>query len=357
MNYKNILITGGAGFVGSNLALRLKKEYPDVQIIVLDNLMRRGSELNLPRLKKAGIEFVHGDIRNKEDLRFSEKIDLILECSAEPSVLAGTEGSPEYVINTNLMGTINCLEVARAHKADFLFLSTSRVYPVDEINKLDYKETETRFEIEDKQNIPGASSLGFNEEFPLGNARSFYGATKLCSEFLIREYMAAYGIRAVINRCGVITGPWQMGKIDQGVAVLWMARHAWANKPLSYIGYGGMGKQVRDLIHIDDIFEVVKIEIENMDDHNGEIYNIGGGLSNSLSLQEMTKLCQEITGNTIEISSILEDRPNDVRSYITDCRKFQNKTGWKTKKDARQTLRDIYEWIEENKKDLESILN
>lgn len=357
MNYKTILITGGAGFVGSNLALKLKQEYSDVQIIVLDNLMRRGSELNLPRLKKAGIRFVHGDIRNKEDLHFGEKIDLILECSAEPSVLAGTEGSPEYVINTNLMGTINCLEVARAHKADFLFLSTSRIYPVDEINKLSYKEAETRFEIEDSQIVPGVTSLGFNEDFPLGNTRSFYGATKLCSEFFIKEYMAAYGMKAVINRCSVITGPWQMGKIDQGVAVLWVARHIWANKPLSYIGYGGTGKQVRDLIHIDDIFEVVKIEIENISEHNGETYNIGGGLSNSLSLQEMTKLCQKITGNTIEIGSVSEDRPNDVKAYITDCRKFENKTGWKIKKDVRQTLTDVYEWIEENKKDLEAILN
>jgi CDP-paratose 2-epimerase len=357
MNYKTILITGGAGFVGSNLGIKLKKQYPDVKIIALDNLMRRGSELNLPRLKAGGIEFIHGDIRNKEDLNLKDKIDLLIECSAEPSVLAGTEGSPEYVINTNLFGTMNCLELARKNQSDMLFMSTSRIYPVDEIARLNFTEEETRFSISPEQKVPGAAPEGFSEEFPLGKNRSFYGMTKLCSEFLINEYRAAYGIKAVINRCSVITGPWQMGKIDQGVAVLWMARHIWATKPLSYIGYGGAGKQVRDFIHIDDIFEAIKIEIENIDEHNGEVYNIGGGLENSLSLLEMTKLCQEITGNTFEIGSVTEDRPNDVKSYITNYSKFKKISGWQPKKSIKETLVDVYNWIEENKEQLENILN
>src|SRR5476651_361092 len=133
MNYKNILITGGAGFVGSNLALKLKKDCPQLNITVLDNLKRRGSELSLKRLKAADIDFVHGDIRNKEDLVF-EKVDLLIECSAEPSVLAGINSSPDYLMNTNLIGTLNCLEVARAHGAACVFLSTSRVYPISYIN-------------------------------------------------------------------------------------------------------------------------------------------------------------------------------------------------------------------------------
>lgn len=357
MKYQNILITGGAGFVGSNLGLRLKKEYPEAKIMALDNLMRRGSELNLPRLKSAGIEFIHGDIRNKEDLAIKDKIDLMIECSAEPSVLAGIEGSPEYVINTNLVGTINCLELARKNRADVVFMSTSRIYPMDVINKLNFSETQTRFEISQDQKYPGASKKGFDENFPLGQNRSFYGATKLCSEFIIQEYIAQYGIKAVINRCSVITGPWQMGKVDQGVAVLWVARHIWANKPLSYIGYGGTGKQVRDFVHIDDIFEAIKLEIENMEKHSGEVYNIGGGYDNSLSLVEMTKLCQEITGNKIEMGSDKVDRPNDVRFYITDYGKFNKLTGWKCQKDMRQTFEDIHRWIMENKNDLESILN
>src|SRR5438128_1089745 len=146
MDYKDILITGGAGFVGSNLALKLKLDYPGAKITVLDNLKRRGSELSLKRLKDADITFVHGDIRNKEDLVF-EKVDLLLECSAEPSVLAGINSAPDYLMNTNLVGTLNCLEIARAHNAACLFLSTSRVYPISYINELAFKETASRFEI------------------------------------------------------------------------------------------------------------------------------------------------------------------------------------------------------------------
>lgn len=354
MQYKDILITGGAGFVGSNLALKLKADYPDVSITVLDNLKRRGSELSLKRLKAAGIEFVHGDIRNREDLVF-DKVDLLLECSAEPSVLAGIGSSPDYLMNTNLVGTLNCLEVARQHGAASMFLSTSRVYPISYINDLDFEETATRFEIKDGQKVPGASSKGIAENFPLDKPRSLYGTTKLASELVVAEYVDTYGMKAIVNRCGVITGPWQMGKIDQGVFVLWVAKH-YFNQSLSYIGYGGEGKQVRDFIHIDDLYQAIKTELENFDDYNGGTYNVGGGHENSVSLQELTALCEEITGNKIEIASVKEDRPADLRFFITDSRRFLEKSGLSWQKDGRQTVQDIYEWIRDNEADLKPIL-
>lgn len=358
MKYQNILITGGAGFVGSNLGIKLKKTYPETNILALDNLKRRGSELNIPRLKSEGIKFIHGDIRNKSDLiNIDKKTDLLLECSAEPSVMAGVDGSPEYLIDTNLVGTINCLELASKHKSDVIFLSTSRVYPIKELNELKFNETETRFELNDAQNIIGASSKGISEDFILGKTRSLYGATKLCSEFILQEYIETYGIKGVINRCGVITGPWQMGKIDQGVIVLWLARHIWAEKPLSYIGYGGMGKQVRDFMHVDDLFEALKIQIEDIDAHNGSIYNLGGGRENSVSLLELTQICESITENKIKINQEVECRPNDIRIYLTDCSKFNRLTGWKCAKNAEETLREIHAWIVENKNELRSILN
>lgn len=355
MDYKNILITGGAGFVGSNLALKLKADFPDVNITVVDNLKRRGSELAIKRLKNAGIDFVHGDIRNKEDLVF-DKVDLLLECSAEPSVLAGITSPPDYIINTNLVGTLNCLEVARAHQAAVIFLSTSRIYPISYINNLAFKETETRFEILDKQDLPGASSKGIAENFPLDRARSLYGMTKLASELVIAEYVDTYGLKAIVNRCSVITGPWQMGKVDQGVFVLWVAKH-YFKQPLSYIGYGGEGKQVRDLIHIDDIYQVIKLQLQNFDDYNADTYNIGGGLANSLSLQELTRLCQEVTGNTVGIVSVKEDRAADLRFFIADSTKFLNKSGLKWQKNTKQSIRDIYEWIRDNEADLKPILS
>src|SRR6476620_3718168 len=118
----HILITGGAGFAGSNLAIKLKEKYPHYFITTFENLKRRGSELNLPRLRDKEIVFIHGDIRCKEDLHFESKIDLIIDASAEPSVLAGITSPVEQVINNNLSGTINCLELARTHKAAFIFL-------------------------------------------------------------------------------------------------------------------------------------------------------------------------------------------------------------------------------------------
>jgi CDP-paratose 2-epimerase len=130
-----ILITGGAGFVGSTTALELKRRSPCADVIAFDNLRRRGSELNVPCLKAAGIRFVHGDVRQTADLE-ALPADLIVECSAEPSVQAGYADAPNYVVETNLFGCYNCLNLARRSKADFIFLSTSRVYPIATLNQL-----------------------------------------------------------------------------------------------------------------------------------------------------------------------------------------------------------------------------
>ncbi len=157
---KTYLITGGAGFVGSNLAIEFKNNNSNIRVISLDNLRRRGSELNIQRLVNNGVEFVHGDIRNKEDLEDLGRIDVLIECSAEPSVLAGFNSSPNYLLNTNLVGTINCLEYARQYKADFVYLSTSRVYPLKIINNLNFEEAPTRFNLSVMQSSPGASSEG-----------------------------------------------------------------------------------------------------------------------------------------------------------------------------------------------------
>lgn len=342
----SVLLTGGAGFVGSNLAIMLKERHPGVRVSTLDNLKRRGSELNIPRLREAGVEFVHGDIRNKEDLP-NFGVDVILECSAEPSVLAGYDGSPEYLLNTNLVGTFNCLELSRRQGAGFVFLSTSRVYPIRALGGLRYEEDEPRFVLSDEQPYPRASRHGIAENFPLGGARSLYGATKLASEMFVEEYRAAYGIKTVVNRCGVITGPWQMGKVDQGVFALWMARHYFGGE-LSYFGYGGTGKQVRDFLHVADLFELVDAQIQNLDLFDGQTFNVGGGLNNSLSLLESTYLCEQITGKRIPIHPHPETRVADVPLYISDHRKITELCGWQPSRGPKQTLSDIYYWIREN---------
>src|SRR5690606_33259517 len=138
-----------------------------------------------------------------------------------------------YVLDTNLGGTLHCLDVARRSGAAFVFLSTSRVYPIDALNAVVTREAPTRFEIADEQTLPGVSREGISEAFPLTGARSLYGATKLASELFVEEYAAAFGLRTIVNRCGVIAGPWQMGKVDQGVFSLWIARHLYAG-PLTH---------------------------------------------------------------------------------------------------------------------------
>lgn len=355
MNYKTLLITGGAGFIGSNLAVSFKIKYPNLKLIALDNLKRRGSEMNLVRLKEYGVEFVHGDIRNPEDLNFNKHIDLLLECSAEPSILAGYGENPLYVINTNLTGTINCLELARKNSSDVIFLSTSRVYPYNAINDIKTKELKTRFDWSGPNKIKGWSKDGINTDFSLEGHKTLYGATKLASEIILGEYIVNYGIRGVINRCGVIAGPWQFGKVDQGIFTFMLLSH-YFKKKIKYIGFGAKGKQVRDLLHINDLFELIDIQAGSLKKINGNIYNAGGGRKRSLSLLETAKLCERITGNKIDIGRDLKGRPGDILIYITDNKKATADLGWKPKASAEDTLSDTFDWIHSNEYEIRKSL-
>ena len=339
-----ILITGGAGFVGSNLAVRFKQDSPQDDILVLDNLKRRGSELNLPRFRQAGISFFHGDIRNPEDIEQAGPFDLLIECSAEPSVLAGYDASPEYLVQTNLAGTLRCLEYVRRHKAGILFLSTSRVYPMRGLRGLPLVEEPARFAVAEKR--PGAGPGGITEEFPLAGARSLYGATKLASEIMVQEYADAYALPAIINRCGVLAGPWQMGKVDQGVVMLWLARHFFGGA-LQYIGYGGSGKQVRDILHIADLYELLKKQIALLPRFRGDVFNVGGGRACSVSLVELTARVRALTGKTIAIEPVAVTRSADIPWYVTDNAKVSGAFGWKPLRSVDDILGDAYAWLQE----------
>lgn len=352
---RSLLVTGGAGFVGANLACLFRQRHPGLQVTCLDNLRRRGSELNLPRLRAAGARFVHGDVRNPADLAAAGPVDLILECSAEPSVLAGYGPDRGYVIETNLMGTVNCLEHAVRHGAGMIFLSTSRVYPIDPVNAIPFTEEPSRFGLPEGLAAPGATAHGINEEFPLAGARSLYGATKLCSEILIAEYAAAQGLRAVVNRCGVISGPWQLGRVDQGVAAHWLLCHQ-LGRPLTYIGFGGYGKQVRDFLHVDDLFELIEIQISRLEALAGRVFNVGGGADNSLSLVEMTSLCRELTRREVRVGSDPVTRPGDVRIYITDNSRVTEATGWRPLRDTRRIFSEMNAWVSEQRGLIESAL-
>lgn len=352
---RTILVTGGAGFVGSNLCLKLKERYPGYSIIAFDNLKRRGSELNLPEFQQKGVRFIHGDIRNAEDLLAVGPFHVLVEASAEPSVLAGLDSDPTYVINNNLYGSIHCFNTCLRYKADLIFLSTSRVYPIEKIEKAGFVEEASRFSFSPDQQIAGISPEGISEELNLDGARSFYGSTKLASELFIREYAAFYGLKAAVTRCGVVAGPRQMGKTDQGVVTLWMARHYW-KQPLKYIGYGGTGKQVRDLLHIDDLVDLIDLQIHQIEPFEGKVYNAGGGLSNSASLLEMTAICEKITGNKIVITPEPATRQADLRIYITNNSNIHKAAGWTPKKSVEMIFSDIFGWIRTNEPQLKNIL-
>lgn len=343
--YMKLLITGGAGFVGSYLALAFKKQNPDNKVTVLDNLKRRGSELNLPQLKKAEVSFQHGDIRDPSDLQALEgNFDILIEASSEPSVLAGLDGNPSYLIDSNLNGTVNCLNFARQRVDRTIFLSTSRVYSLAPLKALKLSENESRFSLEAQQAESGATTHGIDESFPTHLPRSLYGATKLCSEYLIQEYGHTYGTKAVIDRCGVIAGPGQFGKTDQGVFTLWVANH-YFGKPLKYTGFGGKGKQVRDLLHPADLFDLIKMQIDGSMNSQTETFNVGGGLSNSVSLYELTNLCREVTGKEVPLEGDSATSEVDIPYYVTNSHKIQKALGWKPKKTVDDIVREIAFWL------------
>jgi CDP-paratose 2-epimerase len=147
-----------------------------------------------------------------------------------------------------------------------------------------------------------------------------------------------------------------MGKVDQGVIVLWVARHLFKGK-LGYFGYGGTGQQLRDILHVDDLYRLVDWQIHHLDAVNGEIFNVGGGVESSVSLQELTQLCEEVTGNRIEIGRVVENRAADIRIYLTDNTYVTQKTGWAPQIVPKQIIQEIADWILEHKKDLEPVLN
>jgi CDP-paratose 2-epimerase len=339
-----ILISGGAGFVGSNLAVSLASRHPEWEVLALDNLYRKGSALNLPRLAEAGVEFLEGDVRNPEDLAAVPPISALVECSAEPSVMSGVDGDTGYLVHTNLTGAYNCLELARRDGAFFVFLSTSRVYPVAPQVELRLEEAPTRFELAAEQAVPGVSPAGISEAFPLEGARTLYGTTKLAAELLIEEYRDALGVPAVIDRCGVIAGPWQMGKVDQGVFTHWMLAHYFRN-PLNYIGFGGHGKQVRDLLHVEDLVDLVERQLVDRAAWDGRTVNVGGGRECSLSLLETTEICRRLTGNEVPIGSVQETRQGDVPVYLSDCARLFSLDDWRPRRSAEQVLADIHDWI------------
>ncbi len=333
----NILVTGGCGFVGTNVCLYLNNK--DYKVSSLDNLSRKGSRYNLGLLKKKKIKNYKIEISNFKKYKSLPKFDLIIDCCAEAAVEVSKKNT-DKVFNTNLVGTYNILKKAKKDKSKIIFLSSSRVYPLSMLNNL-VKNKIIKKKILIKNKI--------NENNSIIGPKSIYGFTKLSSEMLIEEFSYQYDIKYIINRCGVISGPLQFGKQDQGFVSLWIWKHL-NNLKLNYIGYGGYGHQLRDVIHVDDLCELIHLQIKKIFKINNLTFTVGGSNFSKISLIELTKLCEKITGNKIKIGKISKTSNYDIPYFVTDNSKVSRIYKWKIKKNIHRIVEDIYNWLSNNKK-------
>ena len=259
-------------------------------------------------------------------------------------MLAGVGGSPRYVLDTNLGGAINCLEFARTRCAGFVFLSSSRIYSIEPLTSLPLTRQPTRLDLDDGVAVAGASRAGIAEHFACDRHRSYYGASKLAAEMLCQEYAQQTGLNVVINRCGVIAGPGQFGKTDQGVFTLWVARHHFG-RALKYTGFGGKGLQVRDLLHPDDLCTLVDQQLAAWERVAGDTFNVGGGRAGSVSLQEYTALCREQVGREVMIAEDPATGAVDIPWYITDHQRVTDRIGWVPGRGPARIVADIADWV------------
>jgi len=349
-----ILIVGGAGFVGSQLAFYLKER--GHEIFIMDNLARRGSEMNLIEFKKHSIPFIHGDIRNTENFtNLPKNIDVMCLTAAQTSVVSGY-GNPQFDITNNAIGCLNCLEFARSNDCGFIFWSTNKVYGGDLVNQFPLIEEKTRWvwdrkKISNSLSIPGFDpGYGFSENFSIeGGHHSIYGLTKVMGDLACQEYAHAFQVPTVINRFSCIAGPNQFGKTEQGW-VVWFAIAYYFNLPLNIIGWGG--KQVRDVLFIDDVCRLIDLQINNLNHISGQVFNIGGGINNTLSLIEAMILLDEMIGKKTSINFDDLPRKADQGIYISDIRKAQTLLGWQPIIGINKGYQQILDWIKTNESKL-----
>lgn len=353
----HILITGGAGFVGSELAIRLTEK--NHRVVVMDNLVRRGSESNLDRLARHGVRFVHGDVRNPEDFEnLPAGIEFLVDVSAQPSVVSGYS-NPVFDITNNSLGVIRVLEFARRHRCPMIFFSTNRVYLVERLLELPRREAATRIEWDAAvwDGLPPAVRPrgfdpvhGVSEEFAVdGGQRSVYGLSKLIADLSCQEYARAFDMPLVINRFGVIAGTGQFAKLDQGWVVWWAIAH-YFRLPLQYIGWNG--KQVRDIVFLDDVCALVELQMAEIGRFRGDVFNLGGGAANSLSLREATRLLESQLGHGTEITVEDSLRKGDLPIYFTDNRKGAQQLDWQPRVSLQQGFDKILRWIRANEDEL-----
>jgi CDP-paratose 2-epimerase len=347
----SILITGACGFVGSRILRTLREQRPSWQLHGLDNFCRPGSERNRLEMKALGVSLRHADVRAASDFETLPAVDWIIDAAANPSVLAGVDGttSSRQVLEHNLGGTINMLEHCRRVGAGFVLLSTSRVYGIQALQQIPLCTRGEHFEVDTSKPLPtGTSEHGVGEGFSVTPPLSLYGTTKKCSEDLALEYASAFNMPVWINRCGVMAGAGQFGRADQGIVAYWI--HSWRERRgLKYLGFGGQGHQVRDVLHPDDLAMLLIKQIEcNEASTKPRLANVGGGMASAFSLAELSAWCQQRFGYEIPVQRSGEDRPFDLAWIVLDDTQARAAWEWQPQKTRDLVFEEVAQFAESN---------
>lgn len=342
-----ILLTGICGFAGSTLARALLAERPGLEISGLDNLSRRGSHLNLAPLRALGIRVEHGDVRNPSDIDALPPADALIDCAANPSVLAGVGPGPgsRQLVEHNLAGSLNLLEYCKRHRAAFTLLSTSRVYSIPPLAALPVAVHRGAFVPDPALAAAGAlpaglTPAGIDESFSTEPPVSLYGATKRASELMALEYGHAFGFPVWINRCGVLAGAGQFGRADQGIFSYWI--HSWAaRRPLKHIGFDGLGHQVRDCLHPSDLAPLLLAQLDaSAHASTPRVLNVSGGAPAAMSLRQLGAWCADRLGPHT-VASDPAPRPYDLPWMVLDHAAATRAWGWRPRTPVAAILDEI----------------
>lgn len=349
-----VLITGACGFVGSEVARGLLEHCCDLELTGFDNLSRPGAEVNRRHLLRSGVKIIHGDVRSPSDFEGLSRVDWLIDAAANPSVLAGVDGqsSSRQVVEHNLFGTVNMLELCRRYGSTFTLLSTSRVYSIAALAGLEMATEGRRTVPKFSQAFPaGVTPSGISEACSTEAPVSLYGSTKLASETLALEYGEAFDHPVWINRCGVMAGAGQFGRPDQGIFSFWINSHL-RRKPLRYIGFGGGGTQVRDVLHPRDLIPLLIRQHQSRSSDKPRICNFGGGVDNSKSLAELADWC-DARFSPHEVSGSSEVRAFDLPWVVMDSGRAHETWGWEPVTSVEHVLEEIARHAEEHEDWLE----
>jgi CDP-paratose 2-epimerase len=335
---KTFLITGGAGFIGSNYVSRLLQR--GEKVIVYDILSRNGSRKNIEWLRELygrdAFQLIIEDIRNENKIaEMAQNADVIVHLAAQVAVTTSVT-HPREDFEINALGTFNVLEAARLSKKKpiLIYASTNKVY--GGMEDIRVRETSSRYEYAD---LP----FGISEEVPL-DFHSPYGCSKGSGDQYVRDYARIFGLKTVVFRQSCIYGTRQFGVEDQGW-VAWFVIAAAAGRKMTIYGDG---KQVRDLLFVDDLLDAYDLAVAKIKTVSGKVYNLGGGPANILSVwAEFQPMLEKLIGRPLKVDTA-NWRPGDQRIYVSDIRKAAADIGWTPKVGVEQGIQILYEWVKTN---------